>query len=87
MADLTFLTQSSNHFSEIVTSLSEKYKCNWDDVVHDSFQLYVSKMQESSKMIHSAANEANHILKDVDSFGIDTLEKQASGLYREALTI
>lgn len=35
--DLSPLNSEINGLSELVTLLEQKYQCNWDDVIHDSF--------------------------------------------------
>ena len=41
ITDLTPLSKNDAEYEELVSSVSEHYKCEWDDAVHDSYGIYV----------------------------------------------
>ena len=44
--DLTTLAVLDDQFRGLTDSLSERYKGNWDDKIHDSYLTYVKQVQE-----------------------------------------
>jgi hypothetical protein len=49
--DLTPLKNNDSEFEKLVATIVERYKCEWDDVVHDSYASYVKQVQERSRQL------------------------------------
>ena len=38
--DISELAENNKEFAELLADLTQKFQCNWNDNVHDSFLLY-----------------------------------------------
>ena len=86
MKDTSFssLNAIDSEYSKIVASISERYKCDWNDSIHDSYQRYVKQVEEYSQRIHGVRCKAETLQKEVEELRIDELRENAQSLCKEA---
>ena len=84
ITDLTPLSKNDAEYEELVSSVSEHYKCEWDDAVHDSYGVYVKQVQESARLIRIIRCKAEELAKEAEGLEIDDLIKKAVNLCKEA---
>ena len=85
--DLSLLSQTENSYKEALLSLKEKYKCNWDDEIHDSFSVFISQIEENVNNIHLAVSEIDLVKHSVHDINTEDLCKTAESVYREAESV
>ena len=79
--DLSPLNSEINELSELVTLLENKYQCNWDDAIHDSFIEYnkgVKSNLESFVKIYEYLTRINNT-----SFNNDGLLSETENILHE----
>lgn len=86
-ADLTPLANNDAEYEKLVLEVSEHYKCEWDDTVHDSYGIYVKQVQESSRSVRVIRCKAEVLAKEAESLGIDELIWKAKVLCKEAESV
>ena len=84
MADITPLINNDGEYRQLADSLSERFNCEWDDVVHDSYERYVKDMGANSEKLHTIRCRAEALAKEVESVNIDELVRESECLCREA---
>lgn len=84
ITDLASLSNNDAEYEKLASSLSEHYKCEWDDAVHDSYGIYVKQVQESAHSVRTIRCKAEELAKEVESLEIDDLIKKALDLCKEA---
>ncbi len=82
--DLSPLNKNDTEFQKTVTELSGKYRCDWNDSVHDSFLPFVRTMEDHSQSLHRISSKAETILSDVEQINMDELCSSADNLVSEA---
>lgn len=82
--DLSPLNKNDTEFQKLVSELSGKYRCDWNDSVHDSFLPFVRTMEEHSQSLHKISCKAESILSDVELINMDELCSTADILVSEA---
>lgn len=89
MEEYTFssLFNMDSGYARLVESIVEKYKCDWDDIIHDSFFLYVEKVQENSLRTHEIRCNAETLGKEVEELRIDEKIRQAEDLCKEVASL
>lgn len=85
--DLTPLLDNDSEFAKLVGSVSEKYKCDWDDAVHDSYGAFVRNLDDYSKQIHSIRCKAETLEKEESALNVDDVVSSADRLCREAESV
>ena len=85
--DLTPLLDNDSEFAKLVGSVSEKYKCDWDDAVHDSYGSFVRDIDECSKQIHSIRCKVETLKKEEAALKVDDVISAADRLCREAESV
>lgn len=85
--DLSPLKKNDTEFQKIVTELSGKYRCDWNDSVHDSFLPFVRTMEDHSQSLHRITSKAQSILSDVEQINMDELCSTADKLVSEAESV
>lgn len=83
-ADLTPLANNDAEYEKLVSEVSEHYKCEWDDAVHDSYGIYVKQVQESARAVRVIRCKAEVLAKEAEGLGIDELIRKAKDLCKEA---
>lgn len=82
--NLSPLIHSDIEYGKIVTKLGERFKCEWDDSVHDSYGLYIKQLQEYSREVHSIRCKAETLEREIADLKITELKKKVEILCREA---
>lgn len=85
--DLTQLLDNDSEFAKLVGSVSEKYKCDWDDAVHDSYASFVRDLDDCSKQIHAIRCKAETLEKEETALKVDDVISSADQLCREAESV
>ena len=85
--DLTPLINNDHEYEKAYLNISKKYKCNWDDTVHDSYLRLVKDIQEYSSNIHRIRCKAESLEKEAEALNIDSMMIKADNLCREANSI
>lgn len=85
--DLTPLINNDHEYEKAYLNISEKYKCNWDDTVHDSYLRLVKDIQEYSSNIHRIRCKAECLEKEIEALNVDSMMTKADSLCREANSI
>ena len=81
--DLTTLAVLDDQFRGLTDSLSERYKGNWDDKIHDSYLTYVKQVQELSLKLHEIRCRAHSLDRAINALNIDEIEQTAMSLRQE----
>lgn len=84
IVDLTPLKNNDTEYERLTASVSEHYKCEWDDAVHDSYGIYVKQVQESARLVRILRCKAEELAKEAEELGIDDLIEKAVHLCEEA---
>ena len=82
--DLTPLKVNDSEFEKLVASVAERYKCEWDDAIHDSYGYYVKQVQERTNAIRSIRCKAEELAKEAEGLEVEELVKKTENLCREA---
>ena len=82
--DLTPLKNNDIEFGQRALTVTERYKCDWDDAVHDSYSIYVRQVQERARSIRTIRCKAEELLKETEDLKIDEQVLKAGFLCREA---
>lgn len=85
--DIAPLTNCDHEYEKAFTNVSGKYKCNWDDPVHDSYLRLVKDIQEYSGNIHKIRCKAESLEKEAETLNVDSMMTKADILCREANSI
>ena len=85
--DLTPLINNDHEYEKAYTNVSDKYKCSWDDAIHDSYLRLVKDIQEYSISIHRIRCKAESLEKEAEALNVDSMMTKADGLCREANSI
>ena len=84
IADLTPLKNNDIEYEQLAANVSERYKCDWDDAVHDSYGVFVKQSNERRESIREIRLKAETLVKEVEGFDIDELARKGMILCREA---
>ncbi len=84
IVDLTPLKNNDTEFEKLASAVTEHYKCDWDDAVHDSYGIYVKQVQERTRAIRVIRCKAEALAKEAEALRIDELARKAVNLCREA---
>lgn len=87
MVDITSLKENSLEFNQLVSDLKDKYKCDWDDSVHDSYAPFVNRITENAKELSGINSKAEIIVKEVRSLNINQLVKNSNRLTKEVHSV
>ena len=85
--DLTTLTVIDIEYTKVVAAIKQKFRCSWDDQLHDSFRLYVDQETQTAEKVHNirvGAEETDHSIDDLD---IDGLLRRSEEISNEVETI
>ena len=85
--DLTPLINNDHEYDKAYVNVSEKYKCNWDDSVHDSYLRLVKDIQEYSSNIHRIRCKTESLEKEAEALNVESMMTKAESLCREANSI
>ena len=82
--DLTPLSNNDAEYERLVSAVSEHYKCEWDDAIHDSYGIYVKQVQENAHSVRIIRCKTEELAKEAEGLGIEKKKKKAMDLCKEA---
>lgn len=85
--DISPLKDNDVEYGKLVSAVADKYKCEWDDTVHDSYGRYLSQIQENSRSVHTIRCKAEMIVQEMTNLKVDQISARVSSLCREADSI
>ena len=85
--DISSLQTADREFTRITETITEKYKCDWDDPVHESYGPYVKQMTAAHETFHSICGKAEDTVREMRTFDLEQTLKQADHLCEEAYRI
>ena len=87
IVDLTPLKNNDTEYERLAASVSERYKCEWDDAVHDSYGVYVRQVDERSRSVRVIRCKAEALAKEAEGLKIDELIRKTAILCREVESV
>lgn len=85
--DLTPLFNNDEEFAKSAETVSDKFKCDWDDIVHDSYSVFVKHIEDCSKQIHSVRCKAETLVKEEAALKVDDVISSSDLLCKEVESI
>ena len=85
--DLTSLKANDTEYEELIRTVAEKYECEWNDEVHDSYELYIRQIQEYSRTIHMIRCKAEVIVEEIEDLNYDEMIHTAESLCEVSATV
>ncbi len=85
--DLSPLKINDTEYGEVAKNTSEKYKCEWDDAVHESYGLYIRQVQEHSRSIHVIRCKAEALVKELEGLNVEEMINKAESLCKESASV
>ena len=82
--DLRPLINNDTIFQKKTEAVKEKYRCHWDDPVHDSFARYVTDAEKWKESIHDIRCKAETLNAQMEAHSIEKLINEAKALQNEA---
>ncbi len=82
--DLTPLKNNDAEFEKLASAVTDHYKCDWNDAVHDSYGSFVKQVQERSRSIRVVRCKAEELEKEAEGLKIDEQIRKTASLCREA---
>lgn len=82
--ELNNLKEFEIKYKNAVMQLEERYKCNWDDPVHDSFGVYLRQIKDSSQKVSEIKCDIESVVNEVNELNIDDMKERAKNLVTEA---
>ena len=84
VVDLAPLKSIDTEYEKVYDTVSENYKGDWDDKIHDSYLRYLKQVHENSRKIHVIRCKAETLEKELYGLRVDELKKMSEILCREA---
>ena len=78
--NLSMLKANDSEYEELVKKVEQKYECEWDDAVHESYQLYVQQVQEYGSKIHIIRCKAESLAEEIAGLNVDGMIQRAEAL-------
>lgn len=85
--DLTPLKANDSEYEELALTAANKYECEWDDEVHESYWPYINQVQERSRTIHVIRCKAEALIEELDGLNVDEMIQKAGSLCKESETV
>lgn len=82
--DLTPLKENDVQYEKAVSELESRFKCEWDDPVHDSYGYLVNQMREKAAEIRVIRCKAETLQQELEDLKIEEVIKTADTLCKEA---
>ena len=82
--NLTPLKDNDSEYEKLATVVSNRFKCDWDDGVHDSYGVYVKQVEERARQIRTIRCKAEALVKEAEGLRIDEQISKSKILCREA---
>ncbi|MBR1764619.1 MAG: hypothetical protein IJ746_04430 [Ruminococcus sp.] len=80
--DLTKLYANDKELIRLIEELKKRYKCNWDDAVHDSYNNYIKEIVHYSSMIHKECDSIKETNAEIGSVNIEEMKNTINDLCR-----
>lgn len=80
LPDLDPLNRNYDEYEKKVETVTERFKCEWEDSVHDSYKLYLEDIEEFQHNIGRIRDLANELLNDLDIMDVDQLISETESL-------
>lgn len=85
--DLSSLKANDIEYEELSKTISNRFDCEWDDSVHESYRIYVRNVQERSRSIHMIRCKAEVLAKEIEELKIDEVIHKAEILCEESSSV
>ncbi len=84
IVDLSPIRDVDIQYEEIVTTLDEKFKCKWDDAVHESYGRFISQLHDLSREVKAIRCKVEILEKEAEGLKTEELACKADVLCKEA---
>ena len=85
--DITAIKENDTQYGQNVSETESRYKCDWDDAVHDSYGVLVKQLLDNAERVRNIRCKAETLQKEVEGLDIDALKEKADVLCKEAESI
>ena len=85
--DLTPIKQNDDEYSALADQLSQKYQCDWDDQVHESYGKYVAEVHQYSDSIRNIRCKAETLEKELSMLQVEEMIRLGDSLCKEAASL
>ena len=82
--DILSLKSNVDEYADLSMRLSNAYRCDWDDAVHESYGKYVIHVQEKEALLSKIYDESEKLIRQINELKIDVIIKKANSLCLEA---
>lgn len=81
--DWSPLIKNDADYRMLSEAVSDYYRGDWDDEIHDSFHDYVREVQRQSNQLHRICLSAQKMGDEMEALNIEVLEKTTETLWME----
>ncbi len=85
--DLNPLIVNDQAYSKLAMAIKERYKCNWDDPVHDSYRTFVKETDDRSEKLQELRIKAETLKARMEEHDVAGLVDETEKLWIEAQSI
>lgn len=85
--DLTPLIENDREYEKASSVVSDRFKSNWEDSVHDTYLRFVKEIRGYSDSIHRIRCKTESLAKEAEALNVDGILAKAESLCREANSI
>lgn len=85
--DLSILIDCDQEYNRLYSVLEDKYNCEWDDKVHDSFARYKSMINRYSDRINMTRQNAENIKRKIEAIESKNIIERYKDLCAEAESV
>ena len=78
------ILRNDMEFAEISYNIENRYRCDWDDEIHDSFGRYVQAQKKASEDLHDIRESLYRMQIEVESMKIEALLAEIDDICLEA---
>ncbi len=82
--DLTPLKANDSEYEDLANMIADRYECQWDDDVHESYGQYVKQAQENSRAIHVIRCKSETLLEEIEGLNVDEMVQKTEALCEES---
>ncbi len=83
--NLDQILRNESEFTDISYTIENRYRCDWNDEVHDSFWVYVQEQKKASENIHNIREKAYKIQEEAESLEIESMLSEIDRICMEAM--
>lgn len=80
---LSVFEEMEKKYEDAVNYTAEKYKCEWDDSVHESFKKYIDNILNCSAGVKRIKTSTEDNLKIIENMNIDNMVEASKQLGEE----